>query len=101
MVTAAGGERPFWSRDGRTLLYMSAGAVMRAPVDVDSLSVGPASQVLDATELEGGLVLGAAADGRLLLLDRAVGTARTAVIASHWEEEVRRLLGPPAAAMPR
>jgi Tol biopolymer transport system component len=98
LVSTDGGERPLWLRDG--LYYQSRGRLMRAQVSDSSgdLRVGPIATVtnLDATAL-----LGIAPDGRALV-DRGSGSPQdNAVVSLEWPREVRQLLGPPAATLPR
>jgi hypothetical protein len=46
-------------------------------------------------------VLGVAPDGRFLVRRRTAPASSNAVIVNEWLREVRSLLGPPAASMPR
>ena len=98
IVSTNGGDLPQWTRDGSGLLFRSGTALMRAPVRTDTLTVGAAERAGDA---RAGRPLGTTADGRLLVDRGDVEDGTGAVIALHWEQEVRRLLGPPSARMPR
>ena len=71
---------------------------MRAPVRADTLAVGAAARTGDA---RAGRPLGMTPDGRLLVDRGAVEDGTSAVLTLNWEQEIRRLLGPPSARMPR
>jgi hypothetical protein len=98
IVSTTGGERPFWAVDGVSIVYRSGTSLMRATVGADNLTVGSPSMVVD---LHADAPLGLAPDGRVLVDHRAGIAGGAAVIALHWDREARRLLGPPAATMPR
>ena len=99
IVSSDGGARPIWSRDGRTLYYEAGDRLMRVTVeDGPTLRVGRATPVLEGN---GATVAGIAPDGRFLLDRHAAAPPEAAVVATDWIREVRRLLGPPAAQMPR
>jgi hypothetical protein len=98
IVSTAGGEEPFWAVDGSAIMYRAGMALMRASLDSRTLTVGSPATL---GELRGDVPLGIAPDGRILI-DRRSGLAgSSAAIALHWDREARRLLGPPAGAMPR
>jgi DNA-binding winged helix-turn-helix (wHTH) protein/Tol biopolymer transport system component len=97
IVSTSGGERPFWTKDG-SIVYRSGRSLVRATVSADTLTVGTPSTVGD---LQTDALVGFAPDGRMLIDRRAGVTGTSAVIALHWDQEARRLLGPPAARMPR
>jgi hypothetical protein len=98
VVSTAGGERPMWTSAGTALLYSTGRTVMRATIDADSLTVGSPTKVIDLGDQR---LVGVAPDGRLLVSGDARPPSRSAVLAINWEREARRLLGPPAAALPR
>jgi Tol biopolymer transport system component len=99
LVSTDGGERPFWSRDGRALLYQSGDRLLRAAIsDANgALSVGTSELVSDVGTA---VVRGIAPDGRVLI-ERTGSSPTRAVVALEWLREVRQVLGPPAAVMPR
>jgi DNA-binding winged helix-turn-helix (wHTH) protein/Tol biopolymer transport system component len=98
MVSTNGGERPFWTGDGAAILYRSGDLLMRVSVATDTLSVSSPAAV---ASLRGDVPVVVTSDDRVLL-DRRASTASTAaVIVLNCDEEARRLLGPPATAMPR
>jgi eukaryotic-like serine/threonine-protein kinase len=96
VVSTTGGERPFWSADGRTLFYRTGTRLMSASISED-LQVSSPTLVLD---LPDATVIGVAPDGRFLIERRASASAG-AVVALEWAREVRELLGPPEARLPR
>lgn len=98
-VSAEGGERPFWSPDGRALYYRGGDRLMRA-------SVGPASELrIGASEpigdIHGADVIGVDSAGRVLIERGAAGASGRAIVALNWTRELRQLLGPPTALLPR
>ncbi|MEO7271937.1 MAG: hypothetical protein ABI211_08010, partial [Vicinamibacterales bacterium] len=98
VVSTNGGDLPYWTSDGTAIVFRSGTALLRAPVQVDSLAVGGAERLADTA---GGRPIGLAADGRVLVDRGSDDAGRAAVIALQWEQESRRRLGPPSARMPR
>jgi eukaryotic-like serine/threonine-protein kinase len=96
VISTSGGERPFWSHDGRALFYQSGTRVMKVSI-ADDLAVTSPGLVLDMPHAT---VIGVAPDGRFLI-ERRSSPASTAIVALEWAREVRELLGPPAARLPR
>jgi serine/threonine-protein kinase len=99
LVSTDGGVRPFWSPDGSALYFQSGDRLMRATVvsTASELIAGPVTLV---TALNGATVAGIARDGRILL-ERPTRPPASVVMALDWIREVRLLLGPPQAIMPR
>ena len=98
IVSTSGGDRPFWSADGTTIVYRAGTTLERAGVRADTLTVSSPSPVGD---IRADVPLGLDPRGRVLVDQRSEVTGAAAVIALRWDHEARRLLGPPAAAMPR
>ena len=98
IVSTSGGDQPHWRPDGSGLTFRSGNALLRAPVRKDTLAVGAAERVGD---MGAGRFVGTAPDGRMLVYGGSVNQGTTAVVALQWEQEIRRLLGPPSAHMPR
>jgi hypothetical protein len=98
IVSTNGGDAPHWTPDGKDLVFRSATALMRASVRGDTLAVGSAERLAGAADAR---PVGFSPDGRLLVDRGSDDAATAAVIALHWAEEIRRLLGPPSARMPR
>ena len=98
VVSTAGGARPAWVSDGTAVLYQAGNLLMRARVDGRALTVGAAERLMT---LDGDRLIGVAPGGRFLIMREAAAARRSAVVAINWDKEARRLLGPPAAAMPR
>ena len=96
-VSAGGGTRPFWSADGRTLLYHNDGAVMSVAVNAEGDRM-PAPVMLWTAASH---VAGVAPDGRLLVRRASTHPSTHAVLTLEWVREIRHLLGPPASALPR
>jgi eukaryotic-like serine/threonine-protein kinase len=98
VVSTDGGESPVWTKDG--LYYQSRGRLMRAAIS----DAGGELRVIHFAPLPiqpNGSLRGVSSDGRLLF-DRPSDLSQSAVVVSlDWMREVRSLLGPPAAALPR
>jgi eukaryotic-like serine/threonine-protein kinase len=96
-VSTAGGMRPFWSPDGRTLLY-------RAGTDLVGVAVDPAGDRVGAPTvlrpLSGAEPVAFLAD-QLVLHHRADTRAQHAVLTLEWIRELRQKLGPPTTTLPR
>jgi serine/threonine-protein kinase len=97
-ISSGGGTNPFWSSDGRTLHYRAADRLVSMAVDAAGDRLG--TPVFSAP-LSGAVPAGIAPDGPILLRRGGTGHADHAVLTLEWIREVRRLLGPPAAALPR
>jgi hypothetical protein len=97
-VSTDGGTDPFWSADGRMLFFRSRDRLMRTAVSPDGSGFGP-SQVLKV--LGGAIAIGTAANDRLLVQRHTDAPANTAVLTLQWLRELRQLLGPPSAVLPR
>ena len=98
VVSTSGGDLPHWTIDGTGIVFRSGSTLLRAPVRADTLAVGAAERLGDTG---GGRPIGLAADGRVLIDRGSDDAGVVAVMALHWEQESRRLLGPPSARMPR
>jgi hypothetical protein len=97
-LSTQGGSAPFWSVDGRFVLFTSAGMLMKVAVDP---SGDRASTPVEIMRLEGATPSGVTADGRTLVRrNETIGSSR-AVLTLEWIRELRQLLGPPTAALPR
>jgi serine/threonine-protein kinase len=97
-ISTGGGTAPFWSPDGRTLHYRASDRLVSVAVDATGDHVG--TPVLSAP-LSGAVPAGITPDGRILLRRNGSGVPDHAVLTLEWIREVRRMLGPPAAALPR
>ena len=97
-VSADGGTNPFWSADGRSLLFRSGDRLMRAAVATDGSSVGPPQELTAFTDA---VPIGTDQRGRVLLQRRSSKPADSAVLTLHWLPELRQILGPPSTLMPR
>lgn len=97
-VSADGGTNPFWSADGRSLFFRSRDRLMRAAVAPDGSSLG-VQQMLKA--FGDAVPIGTDARGRLLFQRRSSQPADAAVLTLQWLRELRQILGPPSAVMPR
>ena len=97
VVSTDGGERPRWGPDG--LYFQSRGHLVRAVISAtDSMRVESMTRVGD---LKGSTLQGLSPDGRVLVQRDAGQAHAPAVVSLEWLREVRALLGPPAAALPR
>jgi DNA-binding winged helix-turn-helix (wHTH) protein/Tol biopolymer transport system component len=97
-VSTAGGTHPFWSADGRRLFFRSGDRLMRAAVPSDGAQPGTAEVVATIPDA---VPIATDARGRILFQRRAAMPAGEAVLALHWTSELRRILGPASADMPR
>jgi len=103
-VSAAGGTRPLWSRNGRELFYVSlTGALMRVGIDNGPASATAPTQLigegyLTAPPIDLGRTYDVSPDGqRFLMIKDGDGTAQTAasrsiIVVQHWGEELKRLV---------
>ena len=93
-VSAAGGTRPLWTRNGQELIYVSP--------TVGLMSVGVArgtSWAVTRPALDLGRTYDVGPDGRFLMI-KGGGTDPTAapaglVVVQHWGEELKRLVPTP------
>jgi Tol biopolymer transport system component len=98
VVSRAGGGRPLWAPDGTSLYYRSGRQLVRVAFDGrGDLRIGTPEPVPGTTDAE---AVGVAPDGRLLIR-RAPLQPAAVVVALGWVRELRQLLGPPPAAVPR
>ncbi|HMA23495.1 MAG TPA: hypothetical protein VKP00_05865, partial [Gemmatimonadaceae bacterium] len=98
-VSNGGGAAPLWSRDGRELLYLSAGKDMMAArvVTGPSISVSPPVTLFHVPDELLGVSYDyytpwdVAADGRFIMarLRRRQGVASTVVVAENWLTELK------------
>ena len=100
-VSADGGTRPLWSRDGRELFYyLPPGVIMAAPIGPgSSFTPGKPTVVLKGTYLspQTGRMYDVSPDGRRFLLikeSRSEGAAPPPqlIVVQHWLEELKRLV---------
>jgi eukaryotic-like serine/threonine-protein kinase len=98
VVSTEGGERPVWTRDG--LYYQTRLSVVRASISSGRDDVSVASLQPIAT-VRGAALQGISPDGRMLVDRIADLSGTSAVVSLEWLRELRMLLGPPAAALPR
>jgi len=80
----ATGSSPAWSRDGRTLWFLRGDALMASAVDPVTAQSQPAQLVAHGVAR----ILGAAPDGRLLVVTRPASSTVLDVVLG-WAEEVR------------
>ena len=97
VVSTDGGQRPFWTSAG--LFFESRGQIVRTTVTTgdEDIRVEPLGRVAD---LGGSTLRGVARDGRFLITHMNDPSA-LATVSIDWAREVRALLGPPAATLPR
>jgi DNA-binding winged helix-turn-helix (wHTH) protein/Tol biopolymer transport system component len=98
VVSTEGGEHPVWTRDG--LYYQTRLAVVRAAISADGDNLSVASIQPIAT-VRGAALQGVSPDGRVLVDRVADLSGASAVVSLEWRRELRMLLGPPAASLPR
>ncbi len=97
-ISGAGGTEPAWSGDGGLLFYRGGDALVSVPIDAAGGVTATPAPVMPLPE---GSVALIAADGRILLARNADPAPRDSVLTLEWARELRKMLGPPAAALPR
>lgn len=97
-ISSSGGTLPTWSGDGRTLFYRSGDALVSVAVDTAG---GAAARPAHVMTLHDDVVAGLTSDGLVLLSHNADPAPRGGVLTLEWARELRRILGPPAATLPR
>jgi hypothetical protein len=97
LVSTEGGRAPLWMRDG--LYFQSGRELVRVTIDdeANELRVRDSSS---AAAIEGDL-LGRAADGRMLVNLTSQPRVSGAIVSLNWLRDLRALLGPPVADLPR
>ena len=100
-VSASGGARPLWGRNGQELFYESRGALMRVPLTtVPTFQAGTPSKLFDGPYIYGALerTYDVSPDGRRFLMIKESGgpveSAASArlILVPHWFEELKRLV---------
>jgi serine/threonine-protein kinase len=97
-ISGAGGTEPAWSGDGGTLFYRGGDALISVPIDAEGSVTATPVPVMPLPE---GSVALIAADGRILLSRNVDPAPRDGVLTLEWARELRKMLGPPAASLPR
>jgi Tol biopolymer transport system component len=98
LVSTEGGVRPYWSADGSAVYFQSGDRLMRAAINATGagLTAGANEQVATL----GGRAIAGMAAGRLLLT-RPVDPPPAAIVGLEWIRDIRQMLGPPQAVLPR
>ena len=87
-----------WAADGATLYYRGGRALLRVAIEDDAeLRIGTAERVAAPADIE---LAGIAADGRLLVRRPPLQPTSVTLVLG-WTRELRPLLGPPPAFVPR
>ena len=97
-ISGAGGTEPAWSGDGGMLFYRAGDALVSVPIDAAG---GVTAAPVPVMPLPEGSVALIAADGRILVGRNIDPAPREGVLTLEWARELRKMLGPPAAALPR
>jgi DNA-binding winged helix-turn-helix (wHTH) protein len=97
LVSTDGGRGPSWMREG--LYFQSGRDVVRVTIDDEAGDFRVRD--LSATAAIEGDLLGRAADGRLLVNLASQARVSDAVVSLDWLRDLRALLGPPVADLPR
>ena len=97
-ISSAGGSNPMWSTDGASLYYGAGGVLIRVAIHPSGGTLGSPVRV---AETGGAEVVGVTADNRILMRRSGDLPLDHAVLTLEWARELRTLLGPPAAALPR
>jgi eukaryotic-like serine/threonine-protein kinase len=96
-VSSSGGSDPSWSSDGASLSYRTGDALLRVAIGSDG-TIGSPVRIATVHEAD---VVGRTSDSRLLVRHAGALPLRHAVLTLEWARELRAMLGPPAAALPR
>ncbi|MEP6916644.1 MAG: winged helix-turn-helix domain-containing protein [Acidobacteriota bacterium] len=96
-VSIAGGTDPEWTPDGRTLLYRTSGGLVSVSIDATGDRIGSPVDVMPS----GWSLVGVNPSGVMLVRRDPEQAPRHAVLTLEWIREVRGLLGPPNATLPR
>ena len=99
-VSASGGARPLWGRNGQELFYESTGTLMRVPLTtVPTFQAGTPSKLLDGPYIYGALerTYDVSPDGRFLMIKESGGLVESPgsarlILVPHWFEELKRLV---------
>jgi serine/threonine-protein kinase len=105
-ISAAGGTRPAWSRNGRELFYLDeGGAITAVPVTTagESFSAGSTARLFSTKYYPGFTSLGlqfrgydVTADGQRFLMIRdapfEIGSSRSMVLVLNWIDELQSAL---------
>ena len=97
-ISGSGGTSPAWSGDGRTLFYRSGDALVSGAVDAAG---GVAARPVPVMTLVDDAVAGLTTDGLILLSHNVDPAPRGGILTLEWARELRKMLGPPAAPLPR
>jgi serine/threonine-protein kinase len=97
-ISGSGGTLPAWSGDGRALFYRSGDALVSVAVDAAG---GVTARPAHVMTLHDDAVAGMTADGVILLSHNVDPAPRGGVLTLEWARELRKILGPPAATLPR
>jgi DNA-binding winged helix-turn-helix (wHTH) protein/Tol biopolymer transport system component len=97
-VSTAGGTNPVWSHDGTSLAYRTGDVLMRAAVDPSGETHGSPFRI---AALSGSDLVGVSVDNRLLVRSSGDLPLTQAVLTLEWVRELRTVLGPAIAALPR
>jgi serine/threonine-protein kinase len=104
LVSTNGGQKPSWTADG--LYYQWGRTVMRKAIrtngDEIAIDDGVGHRMYYGARLDLRTTLqGVAPDGQLLLSRGSDPPSSSAIVSLEWLRQIRALLGPPAAALPR
>jgi serine/threonine-protein kinase len=99
-VSVNGGQRPFWSRDGRTLFFNAGTTVMSATItDQPSVAVTRRDSLFDASVATDALNMAVLPDGRgfVAVLDpeRQVAVPYSLTLITNWQSVFDRVDTPP------
>lgn len=97
-VSTSGGSDPVWVNDGTSLAYRVGQTLMRAAIDSSGASVGSPVRLADLGRAD---VAGFATGNRMLIRRSGEVPPQHAVLTLEWPRDLRRIVGPPTAALPR
>ncbi|HEU4938223.1 MAG TPA: winged helix-turn-helix domain-containing protein [Vicinamibacterales bacterium] len=96
-ISSSGGREPRWSPDGSTLFYQDE-AAMSVAIDAGGQ---PMAAPVAVHTLDGREIAGITTGNRVLARRSGEPPSLHAVLTLEWNRDLQRILGPPAARLPR
>ena len=98
LISAEGGRRPIWSRDGSQIFFRQAGQLLSATIAWQpSLHVTSRKSIVAGNY---GVDFDVAKDGRLLLIEQD-DSGQSLIVVPNWRTELRRMAGAGKATVRR
>jgi dipeptidyl aminopeptidase/acylaminoacyl peptidase len=97
-ISSSGGRAPLWSPSGNALFYTAGDTLMRIAINT---SGEPAGAPISIAAPSGSSLTGIATGDRILVRGAEEQPSTHAVLTLEWSRDLARILGPPAAPLPR